>query len=132
MMEFTSVEQLILNILSVLLIVILVGSIYAFVRWIFSYIFSDWEEESKKKAINWIRFMIIWIVLTIGLLFFFEYILRFIWISTYENFSGQNIFNNSRDLLENLINAWGNYANDKYNWWSNSDPSNVNISNYEL
>ncbi len=136
MLRFTSVESFIITILAILVIVILVGAIYAFIRSIGLFIFSHWEAEEKKKARNWIRFMIIWIMLTIVLLFFFKYILKFLWVSTFEDYSAENIFARVSELLSNLLNFGKNVASD---WFNNSwneglqdSTNNIDVSDYEL
>ena len=135
MIQFTSVESFIVTILAILVIVILVGAIYAFVRSIWLFIFSHWEAEEKKKAWNWIRFMIIWVMLTIGLLFFFKYILKFLWVATFEDYSAENIFARVSELLSNLLNFWQEMAWEKLNGWIeglNDSSNTIDTSNYEL
>lgn len=137
MIQFTSVESFIVTILAILVIVILVGAIYAFVRSIWLFIFSHWEMEEKKKAWNWIRFMIIWIMLTIVLLFFFKYILKFLWVATFEDYSAENIFARVSDLLSKLLSFWKHMAWDNFNKWTTTplqgNPTNtIDTSSYEL
>jgi len=45
----TSLESIILTILAVVIILVIVGCIYTFVRAIFLFIFSGSKEENKKK-----------------------------------------------------------------------------------
>jgi uncharacterized membrane protein len=59
------------NALAFLVIIIFCGAIYAFIRSIFLFIFSQGDPENKKKARDRVRFMIIGLVMTIGLLFIF-------------------------------------------------------------
>ncbi len=137
MIQFTSVEAFIVTILAILVIVILVGAIYAFIRSIWLFIFSHWEAEEKKKAWNWIRFMIIWIMLTIVLLFFFKYILKFLWVATFEDYSAENIFARVSELLWKFLSFWKEMAWENFNKWatpldSTTTTNTVDTLNYEL
>ena len=67
-----SIQNLILTILAVVIIIVAVWSIYAFIRAIFLFIFSQWKEEKIKKAWNSIRYMIMGIFLSVFILFMFR------------------------------------------------------------
>ncbi len=131
------VENLLITILALIVIVIFFGAIYAFVRSIWIFIFSHWEVEEKKKAWNWIRFMIIWVMLTIVLIFFFKYILKFLGVVNYEDYSAENIFARVSQILQQIFDAGHKAFNDNFgshNWTDTiSNPNNVfDSSNYEL
>ena len=98
-----TVSNIILFILAALVILIVAGCIFSFIRAIFFFIFSQWKEEKIKKAWNSIRYMIIWIFLTAALLFLFPLIFRRIWISDYEKYTAKNIFAKAGTILSSLF-----------------------------
>lgn len=98
-----SIQEVILIILAIVVIAISIWSIYAFIRAILLFIFSQWQEEKIKKARNSIRYMIIGIFLTVFLLFFFPLIFKRIGLENYENYSAKNIFNKAWKLLEKTL-----------------------------
>ena len=115
-----TVSNIILFILAALVILIVAGCIFSFIRAIFFFIFSQWKEEKIKKAWNSIRYMIIWIFLTAALLFLFPLIFRRIWISDYEKYTAKNIFAKAGTILSSLFELKdvikdGQEIN-KYNW----------------
>ena len=67
---FQNTSDIILFIFAVIILIVFIGCIYAFFRAIFLFIFSNGEEEKRKKAWDTIRFMIIGLFWTILLLFF--------------------------------------------------------------
>ena len=71
---YSSIEDIILTILAVLVILILIGTIYSIIRAIIQFIFSNGDSEKIKKAWNGIRYTIIGMIITILLLFFFPII----------------------------------------------------------
>ncbi len=98
-----SIQNLILIILALVIILISAWSIYAFIRAIFLFIFSQWKEEKIKKAWNSIRFMIMGIFLTVFLLFMFPVIFKRVWLDNYEEYSAKNIFNKAWELLNKTL-----------------------------
>ncbi len=96
----SSIQNAILIILALVIIAISAWSIYAFIRAIFLFIFSQWKEEKIKKAWNSIRYMIMWIFLTVFLLFFFPLVFKRMWLDDYEDYSAKNIFNKAGDMIE--------------------------------
>ncbi len=95
-----SIQNAILIVLAIVVIAISVWSIYAFIRAILLFIFSQGKEEKIKKAWNSIRFMIMWIFLTVALLFLFPLIFKRMGLENYEEYSAKNIFNKAWELLE--------------------------------
>ena len=89
---FDSVESLVLTIISGLIIVIFVGSIYGFFRSIFLFIFSGGDQAKIKQARNGIRFMVIGIFLTLLFLFIFPIIFKKLELPGYQAYTAQNIF----------------------------------------
>ena len=94
-----SIQNLILIILAIVIIIIAVWSIYAFVRAIFLFIFSQWKEEKIKKAWNSIRYMIMGIFLSVLLLFMFPLIFKRVGLDNYEEYTAKNIFNKAWELI---------------------------------
>ncbi len=140
-MWFTSVESMILNILALLVIIIFCGSIYAFIRSILLFIFSQWDPESRKKARNWIRFMIIGVIMTIVLLFFFPLLFKYMGVQGYDNYTAKNIFERVSEIFTRILNLRSeleevNQANDGALFENSSQPlrtePQIESSNYEL
>lgn len=98
-----SIQNLILIVLALVIILISAWSIYAFIRAIFLFIFSQWKEEKIKKAWNSIRFMIMGIFLTVFLLFMFPMVFKWVWLDNYEEYSAKNIFNKAGELLNKTL-----------------------------
>ena len=96
----SSIQNLILIVLAVVVIAISVWSIYAFIRSILLFIFSQWKEDKIKTAWNSIRYMIMGIFFTVFLLFIFPLAFKRMWLEDYEEYSAKNIFNKAWELLE--------------------------------
>ncbi len=99
----SAIQNVILIILAIVIIAISIWSIYAFIRAILLFIFSQGKEEKIKKAWNSIRFMIMWIFLTVVLLFMFPLVFKRMWLEDYEEYSAKNIFNKAWELLEKTL-----------------------------
>jgi hypothetical protein len=95
-----TVENIILTVLALVVIAICIWCIYAFVRAIFLFIFSQWKEDKIKAAWNSIRYMIIGIIFTIVLMFIFPLIFKWMNVKWYENYSARGIFNRSWELIK--------------------------------
>lgn len=98
-----SIQNVILIILAIVVIAISVWSVYAFIRSIILFIFSQWQEEKIKKAWNSIRYMIMWIFLTVFMLFLFPLVFKRMGLENYEEYSAKNIFNKAWELLEKTL-----------------------------
>ena len=94
-----SVQDLILIILAVVIIIIAVWCIYAFIRAIFLFIFSQWKEDKIKKAWNSIRYMILGIFLSVFLLFMFPLIFKRVGLDNHEEYTAKNIFNQAWTII---------------------------------
>lgn len=132
-----SISDIILFILAAVVILIAAWSIFSFIRAIFFFIFSQWKEEKIKKAWNSIRYMIIWIILTVALLYLFPLIFRLIWLENYEKYSAKSIFNKAWTILSNIFEIKDVIKDtqelNKYNWQLYYDFDNVSNGNgYEL
>lgn len=94
-----TVSEIILFILAAIVILIAAWCIFSFIRAIFFFIFSQWKDDKIKKARDSIRYMIIWIFLTVALLFIFPLIFKWVWIEDYEKYTAKNIFNKAWQIL---------------------------------
>lgn len=124
-----SVDTLLLTIISILIIIIFWGSVYAFFHAIFLFIFSAWDNEKIKKAWNSIRFMILWILLTLFFLFIFPLIFKRLNIENYEKYSASNIFRNTGAILSWLFSFWREAVYEYNNWWAQIFPWSIGGSN---
>ncbi len=96
-------QNIILTILALVVILVLVGCIYTFIRAIILFIFSHSKEENKKKWWNSIRFMIIGVILTIVLLFMVPVVLRRMKVPQYDVYTPTNIFSRVGQLVNGLF-----------------------------
>lgn len=97
------VSDIILFILAAMVILIAAWCIFSFVRAIFFFIFSQGKDEKIKKAWNSIRYMIIWIFLTVILLFLFPLIFKWVWLENYERYKAKSIFNKASSILSSIF-----------------------------
>lgn len=98
-----TVSDIILFVLAVMVILIAAGCIFAFVRAIFFFIFSQWKDEKIKKAWNSIRYMVIGIIFTVILLYFFPLVFRWIWLENYEKYTAKSIFTKAGSILSSVF-----------------------------
>jgi formate hydrogenlyase subunit 3/multisubunit Na+/H+ antiporter MnhD subunit len=96
---------------------IFIMAIVSFLLAIWEFVRSEWEEESKKKWWNRIRFMMIGILLTIFFLFAFPLLVKYLGIEWYELFNAQNIFARIGELMNQILNIWAE-AKNYYTQWS--------------
>jgi len=132
-----SISEIILFILAAVVILIAIWSIFSFIRAIFFFIFSQWKEEKIKKAWNSIRYMIIWIILTVALLYLFPLIFKLIGLENYDKYSAKSIFNKAWTILSNVFELKDVIKDsqelNKYNWQLYYDFDNASKTNdYEL
>lgn len=139
--------DVILFVLAVLVLIVFCGCIWAFFYAIFLFIFSKWDDAKVKSAWNSIRYMIIWIFLTVMLLFAGPFLLRSFWNK--EAYSVSSLFNKMLNIWSCVI-TWisrvvTDYPNNnpfgdtwdplgwslQWLWWSSSSTSN-DIIIYEL
>jgi ABC-type Fe3+ transport system permease subunit len=102
----TSVENIILTALAMVVLMILWWCMYTFIRAIFLFIFAGTKEENKKKWRNSIRFMIIWIILTIVLLLLFPVLFKAMNVPWYDKYTPQNVFNRVGDIINSAFKLW--------------------------
>lgn len=97
-------QNVILTVLALVVILVIVGCIYTFIRAIIMFVFSHSKEENKKKWRNSIRFMIIWVILTILLLFLVPVVLRRMKVPEYDLYTPKNVFSRAGELVNWLFN----------------------------
>jgi len=102
----TSFENIILTVFALIIIAIVIGCIYTFVRAIFLFVFSSSKEENKKKWWNSIRFMIIGIIFTIVLLFLLPFLFKIMSVPGYQKYTPQNFFGKAWDLINGAFKLW--------------------------
>ena len=126
-----TVSDIILFILAAMVILIAAWCIFSFVRAIFFFIFSQGKDEKIKKAWNSIRYMIIWIFLTVILLFLFPLIFKRVWLEHYEKYSAKNIFNKASDIIKGAFKLKDvikeSQEQNKYNWQLYIETDNLKI-----
>lgn len=127
-----TISDIILFILAVMVILIAAWCIFAFVRAIFFFIFSQWKEEKIKKAWNSIRYMIIGIFLTIILLYLFPLIFRLVWLENYDKYNAKSIFNKAWSILGGVFELKDiikeSQEMNMYNWQLYYDTNNLKLS----
>ena len=131
-----TVSDIILFILAAMVILIAAWCIFSFVRAIFFFIFSQGKDEKIKKAWNSIRYMIIWIFLTVILLFLFPQIFRWVWLENYERYNAKNIFNKAWDIISSVFELKGvikeSQEQNKYKWQLYYDTNIITNDDYTL
>ena len=112
-------DQLVLILLATLILIIFGWSIYAFFYAIFLFVFSAGDAEKIKNARNSIRYMILWVIFTLALLFVFPVIFKKVGLMNAEMFEASNIFWMAVDIVNYLFSFWKE-ALTIYNWgeWS--------------
>ena len=98
-----TLEDILLTVFAIIVIIVLAGCLYAFFRAIFFFIFSGGKEEQKKKWWNSVRFMVIWVILSIGLLISFPYVLKSMNVELTEDYSTKKVFNKAWDLFKKIF-----------------------------
>lgn len=99
-------QNVILTLLALVVILIIVGCLYTFVRAIILFVFAHNKDDNKKKWWNSIRFMIIGVILTIFLLLLVPTILRWMKVPSYDMYTPSNIFGRAGELVNQLFDLW--------------------------
>ena len=99
-------ENVFLNIMAILVIIIFWWVFYSFIYAIFLFIFSKWNEEKIKKAWNSIRYWIIWIILTLIILFVAPFILKELHVPGYRIYTAKNIFDRATVIVKKVFKAF--------------------------
>lgn len=104
--NYGGLEEVILTVFAVVIIILMLGCVYTFLSAIFFFIFSWWKEEQKKKGWNSIRFMLIWVILSVILLFTIPYALNSMNIEAVEEFSVKRVFNRIWEIFDKAFDLW--------------------------
>ncbi|MCX6823737.1 MAG: hypothetical protein NT085_01285 [candidate division SR1 bacterium] len=96
-------QNVILTVLALVVLLVIVGCIYTFIRAIIMFVFSHSKEENKKKGRNSIRFMIIGVILTVLLLFLVPLVLRLMKVPKYDVYTPVNVFGRAGELVNGLF-----------------------------
>ena len=97
--------DVILFVFALIVLAVLVWCIRAFFYAIFLFIFSRWDDSKVKSAWNGIRYMIIWLFLTVMVLFIWPMILKFFRVQNPEYYSAKYIFVKVGNIIT-CVSAW--------------------------
>ena len=111
-------DNLVLILIATLILIIFWWSMYAFFYAIFLFVFSAGDAEKIKTAWNSIRYMILWVLFTISLLFVFPVIFKNIWLVNAEMFSAQSILRMAVDIVNYLFSFWSETIRVYQSWWA--------------
>ncbi len=137
--------DVILFVFALIILAVLIGCIWAFFYAIFLFIFSRWEDSKVKSAWNGIRYMIIWLFLTVMVLFMGPTVLRVFRVQNPDYYSAKYIFVKVGQIVS-CVSLWvvtvvTDYPNNNPFWdlyypvWSTTvvwNGANSNIAVYEL
>ena len=84
--------DVILLVFALIVLIVLVWCIWAFFYAVFLFIFSRWDDAKVKSAWNGIRYMIIWLFMTVMLLFMGPTILKMFRLQNSDDYSAKYIF----------------------------------------
>ena len=99
----TTMADVVLTIFAIIVIIVIAGCLYSFIRAIILFVFSWSKEENKKKWRNSIRFMIIGLLLTVVLFIIFPFILKWMNVDLGEDYSAKKVFNKAGELLQKVV-----------------------------
>lgn len=117
--------DVILFVFALIVLVVLVWCIWAFFYAVFLFIFSRWDDSKVKSARNGIRYMIIWLFMTVMILFMGPTLLRFFRMQDADAYSAKYIFVKVGNIVS-CIWTWivaviKDYPNNNP-FWSTADP----------
>lgn len=130
-MFLDSIQWFVLTMLAILVIIIFGWSLYAFFFAILQFVFSSWDNDKIKKAWNSIRFMILWIFMTLTFLFIFPIIFRRLEVPWYQAYTARNIFQRSTDLIQAFF-LFGWEAVRDYQSGAVTNPSSITSPNSQI
>ena len=84
--------DVILLIFALIVLVVLIWCIWAFFYAIFLLIFSKWDKSKFSASLDCVRYMIIWLFVTVMLLFMAPTILKVFGVPDADNYSAKYIF----------------------------------------
>lgn len=95
-------EEIVLYVLWAIVLIICWWCIYAFLRAIFLFIFSNGKNEKIQAARSSIRYMILWMFFTIMFLFAAPSLLKFTHVKWAENYTAKAIFTYMWKILSHI------------------------------
>jgi hypothetical protein len=104
--EWSSFEEIVLYILAWIVLIICCGCIYAFLRAIFLFVFSNWKNDKIQAAWSSIRYMILWMFFTIMFLFAAPTVLRFMHVRGAEQYTAKNVFSYMWKIISHISWLW--------------------------
>ncbi len=119
------------TILAVILLIVFLWAIYSFIRVIGIFVFSHWDKEKVKKAYTSIRFMILWVLLSLLLIFVFPLVFKRLHVKDAEDYNVKNIFNRMWEIIKTV---WWmgtyikNFQSDMWIWTKQTSPSSSQYS----
>jgi formate hydrogenlyase subunit 3/multisubunit Na+/H+ antiporter MnhD subunit len=99
----TTMADAALTIFAIIVIIVIAWCLYSFIHAIILFVFSWAKEENKKKWRNSIRFMIIGLLLTVVLLVAFPFILKWMNVDLWEDYSAKKVFSKAGELLQKVV-----------------------------
>ena len=97
--------DVILFVFAIIVLVVLVWCVWAFFYAVFLFVFSKWDDSKVKTAWNSIRYMIIWLFLTVMILFMWPMILKLFRVQDPDEYSAKYIFVKVWNIV-NCISTW--------------------------
>jgi len=97
--------DVILFVFAIIVLVVLVWCVWAFFYAVFLFVFSKWDDSKVKTAWNSIRYMIIWLFLTVMILFMWPMILKLFRVQDPDKYSAKYIFVKVWNIV-NCISTW--------------------------
>ena len=101
-----SFEEIVLYVLAAVILVICCWCIYAFLRDIFFFVFSNWKADKIQAAWSSIRYMILWMFFTIMFLFAAPTFLRFVNVRGAEYYTAKNVFSYMGKIIGHISSLW--------------------------
>jgi len=115
-----SFEEIILYILAAVILIICCWCIYAFLRAIFFFVFSNWKADKIQAAWSSIRYMILWMFFTIMFLFAAPTLLRFMNVRGADQYTAKNVFSYMWKIISHISSLWNiiqkSQEANQYNW----------------
>jgi hypothetical protein len=103
---FNNMEDILLTVFAIVMVIILLGCLYSFFSAIFFLVFSWGKADKQKRWRNSLRFMIIGVLIFIGLLISFPYVLRSMDVELTEDYSIKKVFVRAWDLFSQIFEIW--------------------------
>lgn len=146
----TTIEEIILTAFAIVIIFLFLGCLSSFFRGIFFFIFWWGKEDQKKKWRNSIRFMIIWLIISIWLLIAFPYAIRASGIQSSSGIESKDVYSTKKvfakawELFKKMFELWtiikaSQKSNETswrlfydINWSTNPNTTTSTNSNYDL